>query len=345
MTADQPTAVVALSEIAQMICGYKLKIGKRTDTDRDWTLALKTAERIRALFPPATPASGAVEADVIRREDARAAITAAFAEHRIEIVTANTKRGGGITQAGHEMIGRADRAEAVAHRAISALAALTSEPQFTGIPGKLDQGPKAEGEAFGFYVEHTVAEPVFLRPPAHIPTGSNYRVTPLYSAPQPLQGGEVTREGEKSVMVCPQCDGEGSYADGVDEAACTTQCTRCDGNGWIVNLPLLSSGRGEEGVPVLSMPTAELSDDMMVKVASGEVVTWAECKRRVGLSLPAGGEDEAWLDELRVQFADFIGALIAGVGSGFTVSERQAYAKVQAGKLIDMISAARKGGA
>lgn len=40
---------------------------------------------------------------------------------------------------------------------------------------------------------------------------------------------------EKAVMVCPQCEGEGEYADGLDEAACSTPCTRCDGNGWIVD--------------------------------------------------------------------------------------------------------------
>jgi hypothetical protein len=46
---------------------------------------------------------------------------------------------------------------------------------------------------------------------------------------------------ELCVMVCPQCEGEGFYADGVDEAACSTECTRCRSNGWIVDtvaLPL-----------------------------------------------------------------------------------------------------------
>lgn len=44
---------------------------------------------------------------------------------------------------------------------------------------------------------------------------------------------------ERAVMVCPQCEGEGSYADGRDEAACTTECTRCGSNGWIVDLAAL----------------------------------------------------------------------------------------------------------
>ena len=41
---------------------------------------------------------------------------------------------------------------------------------------------------------------------------------------------------EQCVMVCPQCDGEGTYADGLDDAACSTICTRCEGNGWIVDV-------------------------------------------------------------------------------------------------------------
>lgn len=44
---------------------------------------------------------------------------------------------------------------------------------------------------------------------------------------------------ERAVMVCPQCEGEGSYADGLDEAACSIECTRCGGNGWIVDLATL----------------------------------------------------------------------------------------------------------
>lgn len=47
---------------------------------------------------------------------------------------------------------------------------------------------------------------------------------------------------EKHVMVCPQCDGEGGYPDGVDEAACHTDCTRCGGNGWIVDTTAVIAG-------------------------------------------------------------------------------------------------------
>lgn len=42
-------------------------------------------------------------------------------------------------------------------------------------------------------------------------------------------------------MVCPQCEGEGGYPDGVDEAACHTDCTRCGTNGWIVDLDALQA--------------------------------------------------------------------------------------------------------
>lgn len=58
------------------------------------------------------------------------------------------------------------------------------------------------------------------------------------AALRPQPSGETR---EQAVMVCPQCEGEGHYADGVDEAACSEQCTRCAGNGWIVDLALLSS--------------------------------------------------------------------------------------------------------
>jgi hypothetical protein len=46
---------------------------------------------------------------------------------------------------------------------------------------------------------------------------------------------------EQAVMVCPQCQGEGRYADGLDEPACSTDCTRCGTNGWIVDLASLAN--------------------------------------------------------------------------------------------------------
>jgi len=47
---------------------------------------------------------------------------------------------------------------------------------------------------------------------------------------------ETPQPAERCVILCPQCEGEGSYADGLDEAACSTPCTRCGTNGWIVDL-------------------------------------------------------------------------------------------------------------
>jgi hypothetical protein len=46
---------------------------------------------------------------------------------------------------------------------------------------------------------------------------------------------------EQAVMVCPQCEGAGGYADGLDEAACHEDCPRCGTNGWIVDLAALST--------------------------------------------------------------------------------------------------------
>jgi len=48
-----------------------------------------------------------------------------------------------------------------------------------------------------------------------------------------------TLADERAVKVCPQCEGEGGYPDGLDEGACHTECTRCGGNGWIVDLAAL----------------------------------------------------------------------------------------------------------
>lgn len=45
---------------------------------------------------------------------------------------------------------------------------------------------------------------------------------------------------ELRIVSCPQCEGEGGYPDGLDEAACHTVCTRCAGNGFIVDPSLLA---------------------------------------------------------------------------------------------------------
>lgn len=57
---------------------------------------------------------------------------------------------------------------------------------------------------------------------------------PTPNSPMGEGGGQMTPE--QCVMVCPQCEGEGGYPDGPDEAACHTICTRCESNGWIVDV-------------------------------------------------------------------------------------------------------------
>ncbi len=66
----------------------------------------------------------------------------------------------------------------------------------------------------------------------------------LLSGRDPQQQTASQAQGdvvERAVIVCPQCDGEGSYADGLDEAACSTDCTRCGSNGWIVDRAALAA--------------------------------------------------------------------------------------------------------
>lgn len=44
---------------------------------------------------------------------------------------------------------------------------------------------------------------------------------------------------EQCVKPCPACEGEGEIADGLDDAAVSTCCPRCSGNGWLVNVAAL----------------------------------------------------------------------------------------------------------
>lgn len=55
------------------------------------------------------------------------------------------------------------------------------------------------------------------------------------------RANDEQRAREQAVMVCPQCEGEGSYPDGLDEAACSTDCVRCGTNGWIVDVAAFES--------------------------------------------------------------------------------------------------------
>lgn len=64
------------------------------------------------------------------------------------------------------------------------------------------------------------------------------QVSAVLPVPVELEPNELA--AERAVIVCPQCEGEGGYPDGLDEAACHTECTRCGGNGWIVDLTALT---------------------------------------------------------------------------------------------------------
>jgi len=54
--------------------------------------------------------------------------------------------------------------------------------------------PAEGGAVFGYWVEHTVAEPMLIRPPAFVPAGPNYTITPLFTRPAPIEPGVPSRE-------------------------------------------------------------------------------------------------------------------------------------------------------
>ena len=76
------------------------------------------------------------------------------------------------------------------------------------------------------------------------------RITGDKDRENPVEGAHTAPSGdvERAVMVCPQCEGEGGYPDGMDEAACHTECTRCGSNGWIVNQAAIAAMRPARGV-------------------------------------------------------------------------------------------------
>ena len=61
--------------------------------------------------------------------------------------------------------------------------------------------PAGEAEPFGWWVEHKVADPVFLRPPSFIPSGPNYTRTPLYTHPALASPPVSERERELAVLL------------------------------------------------------------------------------------------------------------------------------------------------
>jgi DnaJ-class molecular chaperone len=75
-------------------------------------------------------------------------------------------------------------------------------------------------------------------------------------------------ELEQAVMVCPQCEGEGGYADGLDENACHTVCTRCGGNGWIVDVKALTRTQASGGA---NAALIEAAQEFVDRVERGEI--------------------------------------------------------------------------
>ena len=99
-------------------------------------------------------------------------------------------------------------------------------------------GANWNGRVVGFY--STALTPIGYAVESEREIGSVQIYPEAALTPSALSGDA----GEKAVMVCPQCEGEGGYPDGLDDAACHTDCTRCDGNGWIVDLAALPSHQG-----------------------------------------------------------------------------------------------------
>ena len=102
-------------------------------------------------------------------------------------------------------------------------------------------------------------------------------------------------EVERAVMVCPQCEGEGGYPDGMDEAACHTECTRCGSNGWIVDRTALYAL-----FPSVSKERCEYCDGTGdVHRADGEWLGSCDCTQAaIAAMRPASGELAALADNL-----------------------------------------------
>lgn len=132
---------------------------------------------------------------------------------------------------------------------------------------------------------------------------------------------------EQAIMPCPQCDGEGGYPDGLDEAACHTECTRCAGTGWIVDIASLRSisTAADPAIPALR-PIAEAPKDRTTiwAVLHADIYPRLEpgrpdLERWNGLHLPLrhpgladDGFDIGWSIAAPVGFGGFPDRYIAG---------------------------------
>lgn len=175
------------------------------------------------------------------------------------------------------------------------------------------------------------------------------------AAPQPLQGGEVTVwvvygddhdydcmsqwlvgvfATEDEANKASEADRERYVRDGgdKDQANYSIEST---------TLALLSAGRGEEGV----LEAYDMNDlnGSALAICEAEIRDWSEigpsrktdihAAVKAALSLPAGGEDEAWLMGLQGPLAMVIDS-----------APGEWSADQLAGELLALISAARKGG-
>lgn len=104
-----------------------------------------------------------------------------------------------------------------------------------------------------------------------------YKAITDAAAPSP----EAEGEGERTVMVCPQCEGEGEYADGVDEAACSTPCTRCLGNGWLVVLASLQRPQTTAMLPGVETLGHSAAFGVNVRTDSGLVDRLVEAEQHL----------------------------------------------------------------
>lgn len=103
---------------------------------------------------------------------------------------------------------------------------------------------------------------------------------------------------ENCIKICPRCQGEGEHADGVDEAACTTTCERCWGDGCIVDLEKLG----------IADPFAGFDDDELFFTAHVSLDG-----RVVGVQHP---EDAWWMavHQAHIVLRDWLNERIAAAG-------------------------------
>lgn len=148
------------SEIAHMICGFKLRRGKHTDTDKAWKDALETADRIISLRAPSRePEGGAVDWDANDQElierGLRTIRTHDAVRYLREALTATTVRltgydwnadPDGVTKQQGDAFAAADRVFADLDAAVASHPEIElPECQTCGGTGKIEEAARMEG--------------------------------------------------------------------------------------------------------------------------------------------------------------------------------------------------------